>query len=78
MKMAISVPDDLFARADELAKELGKSRTEFYRGALADYVARRDPQDVTAALNTIADDLAEDRVGFVAAASRRALERSEW
>jgi predicted transcriptional regulator len=47
MKTAVSIPDDLFRRADELASQLGKSRSELYREALADYVARRDPKAVT-------------------------------
>lgn len=54
MNTAISIPDDLFRRADELATYLGKSRSELYREALADYVARRDPRAVTSALNEIA------------------------
>jgi metal-responsive CopG/Arc/MetJ family transcriptional regulator len=78
MKTAISIPDDLFARADELARDLGKSRSELYREALADYLDRRDPQAVAAALNAIADELDEDRNGFDVAASRQVLERSEW
>ncbi len=78
MKTAVSIPDDLFRRADELATQLGKSRSELYREALADYVARRDPRAVTSALNEIADELARDRAGFVGEAARRSLERSEW
>jgi predicted transcriptional regulator len=78
MKTAVSIPDDLFRRADELASQLGKSRSQLYREALADYISRRDPQAVTAALNAIADELAHDRAGFVDEAARRTLERSEW
>lgn len=43
MNTAVSIPDELFRRADELAARLGKSRSEVYREALADYLARRDP-----------------------------------
>ena len=78
MKTAVSIPDDLFRRADELASQLGKSRSELYREALADYVARRDPKTVTTALNEIADELAADRHGFGDEAARQLLERSEW
>jgi predicted transcriptional regulator len=78
MKTAVSIPDDLFRRADELASQLGKSRSELYREALADYVARRDPTAVTSALNEIADELEADRHDFGDEASRRSLERSEW
>jgi predicted transcriptional regulator len=78
MKTAVSIPDDLFRRADEVASQLGKSRSELYREALADYIARRDPQAITAALNGLADEVARDRAGFMDEAARRTLERSEW
>ena len=78
MKTAVSIPDDLFRRADALASRLGKSRSELYREALADYVARREPGAVTAALNQLADAIAQDRAGFISDAARRTLERSEW
>jgi predicted transcriptional regulator len=78
MKTAVSIPDDLFRRADELADRLGKSRSQLYREALADYVARRDPAAVTAALNELADELAADRSGLVKQAARRALSSTEW
>lgn len=78
MKTAVSIPDDLFRQADELASRLGKSRSEVYREALADYVGRREPGAVTRALDALADDLdAEDRT-FGAAAARRTLERTDW
>jgi antitoxin MazE6 len=78
MKTAVSIPDDLFHKADALAHRLGKSRSEVYREALADYLARRDPSAVTRALDEIADELARDGATFRAEAARRALERSEW
>jgi predicted transcriptional regulator len=78
MTAAVSIPDELFRRADELARRLGKSRSEVYREALADYVARRDPGAVTRALDEIADELTGEDDAFVAVAARQALERSEW
>lgn len=78
MKTAISIPDELFRRADELAGRLGKSRSEVYREALADYVARRDPGAVTRALDEITEELAGEDDTFVAEAARQTLQRSEW
>jgi predicted transcriptional regulator len=78
MKTAVSIPDELFRQADALADQLGKSRSELYREALADYVARRDPAAVTTALNELADELAADRNGFVAHAAHQALACAEW
>lgn len=78
MKTAVSIPDDLFRRADDLASRLGKSRSEVYREALADYVARREPGAVTRALDALVDDLAAENDGLAAQAARRTLEHSEW
>jgi antitoxin MazE6 len=78
MKTAISIPDDLFRRADELASRMGKSRSEVYRDALADYVARRDPAAVTRALDEIADELSDNEREFTAVVARRTLAQSEW
>ncbi|MFL5301088.1 MAG: ribbon-helix-helix protein, CopG family, partial [Anaeromyxobacteraceae bacterium] len=51
MKTAISLPDDLFEQAERLARRLDKSRSELYREAVAEYVARHDPEAITAALD---------------------------
>jgi len=38
MKTAISIPDPVFAEAEELARERGMSRSELYAKAVAQYV----------------------------------------
>lgn len=78
MKTAISIPDDLFREADELASRLGKSRSEIYRDALADYLARREPGAVTRALDEVHGELAAGCDEFTSQAASRALARSEW
>lgn len=77
-KTAVSIPDDLFRRADELAQRLGKSRSQVYREALSDYVYRREPRSVTKALDELADDLRPQRDPWSNEAAWQALERSEW
>jgi predicted transcriptional regulator len=78
MKTAVSIPDELFRKADELAGRMGKSRSEVYRDALADYVSRRDPGAITRALDEIADELSAEERAFTTAAARRTLAQSEW
>lgn len=78
MKTAVSIPDSLFHQADELASRLGKSRSEIYREALADYLARREPDAVTRALNEVADETDVADLAFVSQAARQTLARSEW
>jgi len=78
MKTAVSIPDGLFRRAEELARRLGKSRSQVYREALAEWVARRDRAAVTVALNDVVEELDAGVEAWSAEAARRALERSEW
>lgn len=78
MKTAISIPDDLFNRADELARQSGKSRSQLYRDALSEYLHRHDPAAVTLALDEAVDGLAPEPDPWLSAAARHALERSEW
>ena len=78
MKTAVSLPDDLFERAEELAVRLGKSRSQVYREALAEYLFRREPQSVTGALDAVVADVGPEGDRWLAEAGRRGLERSEW
>ena len=78
MKTAVSIPDDLFADAERLAKALKTSRSQLYCRAIREYVARHAPDKVTESLNEVCADVGEEDDGFVRAASRRTLGRSEW
>ena len=80
MKTAISVPDDVFNRAERLARTAGKSRSEVYSAALREYVARHEPDEVTEAINRAIEDLGEDAAPdeFLRAAAKRVLDASEW
>ena len=57
MKTAISLPDAIFQEAERLARRLKKSRSELYKEAVAEYVARHEPEAVTEALNRLAKNL---------------------
>ena len=79
MKTAVSVPDDLFAQADRLAKRSRRSRSEVYSAALREYVARHAPDEVTTGLDAVLADLGEPGADpFAAAAARRTLADAEW
>ncbi len=79
MKTAVSVPDDLFAQVDRLAKRSRRSRSEVYSAALREYLARHAPDEVTASLDAVIADLGEPGAdSFAAAAARRALASAEW
>ena len=55
MKAAVSVPDDVFADAERLAKRLKKSRSQLYSHALREFVARHSDDRVTEALDEVAN-----------------------
>ena len=78
MKTAISLPDDVFQEAERLARRLKKSRSELYREAVAEYVARHDPEAITEAMNRLAGEVCTGVDEFTSAAARRVLEHTEW
>lgn len=53
MKTAVSVPNEVFERAERLAKRLKVSRSELYSQALREYLARHSPDEVTQALDAV-------------------------
>jgi predicted transcriptional regulator len=78
MKTAVSVPDDVFQRAERLAHRAGRSRSEVYSAALREYVARHEPDDVVEALDRVVAEVGEGIDPFVVAAARRSLESTDW
>lgn len=78
MKTAVSLPDDLFKDAERLARRQRKSRSRLYADAIADYVARHDPDWITEKLNEVADAVDTSVDPFVAAASYEVLKRNRW
>ncbi|MFN2317130.1 MAG: hypothetical protein ABR551_12025 [Gemmatimonadales bacterium] len=79
MKTAISLPDSLFEAAERQARRTGKSRSQLYADALAEYLLHHAPEEVTAAMNQVMERLGSPAPDpFLTAAARRTLERSEW
>lgn len=78
MKTAISIPDDLFSRAEELARNSGKSRSQLYQEALSEYLLRRDPRAVTKAMDQALGEIDPTADQWLDEAGSQALERSEW
>ena len=53
MKIALSIPDEVFASGETLAKRLGVSRSRLYATALAEFVAKHHGRKVTNRLNAV-------------------------
>jgi predicted transcriptional regulator len=81
MKTAVSIPDDVFEKVERLARRGQRSRSEVFSAALAEYVARHAPDEVTDAMNRVLKEVAGEDVqpdAFVRTAGRRVLEKTEW
>ena len=78
MKTAVSIPDDVFEKAERLARRARLSRSAIYSAALKEYVARHAPDEVTEAMNRVCDEVGDRPESFVTTASRRVLENTEW
>ena len=78
MKTAISVPDKIFASADELAQELGISRSELYSTAVAEYLAKHRAEDVTARLNEVYGDEPSGLPAELRRAQAKSIGPSDW
>jgi metal-responsive CopG/Arc/MetJ family transcriptional regulator len=53
MKTAISIPDEIYHSADQLAKRLSMSRSELYSKAVSNYINAHKNEAVTKALDQI-------------------------
>jgi len=61
MKTAVSIPDDVFQKAERLARRMKKSRSELFSNALAEYVARHAPDHVTERMNQVCAEIGLDK-----------------
>ena len=78
MKTAVSIPDDVCEKVERFARRSKRSRSEVFSAALEEYIARHAPDEVTDAINRAVDEIGDQSDEFVAAASRRVLEKTEW
>ena len=78
MKTAISIPDKLYTEADRLSRRRKKSRSQLYTEAIAEYLARHDPEAVTETMNKVCEAIDTRPDPSISAAARRILKRVEW
>ena len=53
MKVAVSIPEELFASAESLGKRLRVSRSRLYATALAEFLAKHQGRKITERLNSL-------------------------
>ncbi len=56
VKTAVSLPEDVFERAEELARSLGMSRSRLYAQALEEYLRRHEEERLVERINAACDD----------------------
>ena len=79
MKTAISIPDDLFAAAERVARRLGISRSALYQRALAKYVDNMTDAVITDELDRVHDRGDTNRLDPVLESLQRAsIAREDW
>jgi len=78
MKTAISVPDDVFRRAEAAARKLGMSRSELYSRAVQTFLEQHEQGDVTAALDALYGEVDGALEPAFSRAQARSLEPDAW
>lgn len=78
MKTAVSVPNEVYKQAEELARRTGRTRSEIYSTALRDYLAHHQAVPVTAAMDEALDEIDPQADPFLDAVARETLVEAEW
>jgi len=78
MKTAISLPDELFAAMDALAKKLGVARSRLVAEAVAEYVARHRTGRITERLDAVYGTEAAEVSQSIRKAQRKVISRNDW
>ena len=78
MKTAISLPEKVFREAERFARRVRKTRSRLYAEAIAEYLARHAPDDITESMNKICDRVGVANDTFHAKAARKIFAREAW
>jgi metal-responsive CopG/Arc/MetJ family transcriptional regulator len=78
MKTAISIPDEVFDAADEMAKRLGMSRSQLYATAVREYLEVHRSRGVTARLDQVYETRDSSLDLRVAEAQTASLDDEDW
>jgi len=78
MKIAVSIPDEVFEDAEYLARRQGKTRSKLYADAIAEYVGVYRTESITEQLNAVyrTEDSALDSA--LELAQYQSLEEEGW
>ena len=78
MKVAVSIPEDVFDSAETLGKRLGVSRSRLYAAALVEYLAKHNSRKVTQRLNLVYRDEESELATPLRRLQARSIGRDSW
>lgn len=78
MKTAISLPDELFAIAEQFAARRGLSRSELYATALREYIEAHGDDGLVNRINAVCEAVDTSLPRDLADAARRAMKKADW
>lgn len=78
MKTAVSIPDELFDEAEQLAERLNLNRSQLFVRALEEFVSREGEDPVTGKLNEIASEVETSGGVEATALGRHLVESGGW
>jgi predicted transcriptional regulator len=78
MKTAVSVPDDLFRRAESAARRLRVSRSQLYATAISEFLSRQQGNAITERLNEVYSRRPAKVDPALHRAQLKSLEKDSW
>ena len=78
MKIALSIPDELFESAEAVRERLGISRSRLYATALAEYVAKHRSRKITDRLDAVYATEDSRLDSGTRRVQRRSVSRESW
>ena len=78
MKTAISVPDEVFQSAEQLARTSRMSRSTLYTKAIVEYVQRHRRRGITEALNEVYGKAPSKMDPVLAKLQRISIFKEDW
>lgn len=78
MKVAVSIPEDLFESAESLGKRLRVSRSRLYATALSEFLAKHHGRKLTDRLNQVYGTEESRLDERLARMQRRSLRTGSW
>jgi metal-responsive CopG/Arc/MetJ family transcriptional regulator len=78
MKTAISLPERVFREAERFARRVRKTRSKLYAEAIAEYLARHAPNDITESMNQVCARIGLPEDKFQGKAALRILSEEKW